>query len=67
LISAFGSEFNVLFRTKKEDLVRVVSNDIANAIIKNRNGEIEIIPGYDGEYGVPVLSKKVEKTEIKNK
>ena len=63
LISAFGSEFNILLKTKKEDLVRVVSNDIANAIIKNRKGEIEIIPGYDGEYGVPVLNKKKEKAK----
>jgi uncharacterized protein (TIGR00375 family) len=67
LISAFGSEFNILLKTKKEDLARIVSEDIVNAIIKNRNAEIVVIPGYDGEYGIPVLSKKIEKVEIKNK
>ena len=67
LIRAFGSEFNVLLKTKREDLIRIVSVDIADAIIKNRNGEIVVMPGYDGEYGVPVFSKKIKKTEIKNK
>jgi len=36
-----------------------------DAIIKNRKGEIEIKPGYDGVYGVPVLDEKEEKIEIK--
>ena len=67
LISAFGSEFNVLLRTKKEDLARIVSEDLVNAIINNRNGKIEVMPGYDGEYGVPVLSKKIEGIKIKSK
>lgn len=60
LISAFGSEFNVLLRIKKKDLAKIVSEDLAESIIKNRTGKIEIIPGYDGEYGIPVLNKKLE-------
>ena len=39
-------------------------------IIKNRKGKIEVLPGYDGEYGVPVFSEKdriVEEVEVKKR
>lgn len=57
LISAFGNEFKVLLETEKEKLASVVNENIAEIIIKNRNGEIRIIPGYDGVYGKPVLDE----------
>ena len=63
LIDAFDSEYNVLLNVEKEKLVEIVSEELADAIIKNRNQEIEVKPGYDGMYGVPILGKKKEKTK----
>jgi uncharacterized protein (TIGR00375 family) len=60
LIDNFRSEFNVLLSTPREDLEKVVGGKIADAIIRNRNHEIEISPGYDGVYGEPVFNGKVE-------
>jgi uncharacterized protein (TIGR00375 family) len=60
LIDNFKSEFNVLLLTPKGDLEKVVGEKIADAIIKNRNHEIDILPGYDGVYGEPVFNGKVE-------
>ncbi|PJA37674.1 DNA helicase UvrD [candidate division WWE3 bacterium CG_4_9_14_3_um_filter_43_9] len=51
LVDRCGSEFEVLLKTAREDLVKVVSPKIVEGIIKNRNGEISVSPGYDGEFG----------------
>lgn len=61
LIEAFDSEYNVLLNVEKNELIKIVSEELADAIIKNRNGEIVVMPGYDGEYGVPVLGEQKEK------
>jgi len=68
LIRKFGNEFNVLLHAKKEELLEVIDERIADFIIKNRRGDVEVIPGYDGEYGVPLFSeedkKKIKKTSV---
>lgn len=58
LINKFENEFNVLLETKKEELIKVVDEKVAEAIIKNREGKIIIQPGFDGEYGKPLFSEK---------
>ncbi len=58
LIERFGNEFNVLLNVTKEELLKATSEEIADAIVKTRNGEVKYIPGYDGVYGVPVFSNK---------
>lgn len=62
------SEFDILLYTEESDLKKLTDERIAEAIIKNRKGEIEIKPGYDGVYGVPILDEKEkeEKIEIKH-
>ena len=35
----------------KEKLVLFVDEKIAEMIIRNRNGDLEVVPGYDGVYG----------------
>ncbi len=52
LLNAFGSELNVLLNAPEHELARVVHEKIARAIILNREGKIEVAPGFDGEYGV---------------
>jgi uncharacterized protein (TIGR00375 family) len=56
LIKKFNNEFNILLDVPQEELKKVIDEKLANSIIKNRDGKIKVIPGYDGEYGVPVLS-----------
>jgi DNA helicase-2/ATP-dependent DNA helicase PcrA len=51
LIETIGSEFKVLMDADYEDLKRASSSDIAEAVIGVRERKVELIPGYDGEYG----------------
>ena len=55
LIEKFGSELSVLLDAPREELEKVVEPKVADIILKNRAGAIEVKPGYDGEYGVPVI------------
>jgi uncharacterized protein (TIGR00375 family) len=51
LINHFDNEFRILLDAKKEELDQVTRSDISQAIINSREGKVEILPGYDGEYG----------------
>ena len=51
LINHFGNEFRILLDADKEELDQVTRSDISQAIINSREGKVEILPGYDGEYG----------------
>lgn len=61
LIEKFGNEFNIMMNVKEEELAKIVEPKIAETIIKNRQGKIEVIPGYDGEYGIPVFNAEDKK------
>jgi len=72
LVNHFGSAFNVLLDASDEELNKITSPQITEKIIQNRKGEINIQPGYDGEYGFPVFSEEDKKqappkVEIKQK
>lgn len=71
LLAQFGNEFNVLINTPEADLKKVVDEKIVNAIMKNRFGQIEVQPGYDGEYGIPIFDesdrKELQKFEAPKK
>ncbi len=62
------TEYEILLNTPKKDLMKI-NPDIAKIIMKNRNGEIKVKPGYDGVYGEPVFKGKVniKKFKIKEK
>ena len=69
LMANFKSEYNILLNVPEEELRKFTSLKIAEMIIKNRQARIEVLPGYDGEYGIPVFSdedrKQAEDTETK--
>ncbi len=70
LIAKFNTELNILLHVSEEELEKVVGAKLAEMIIKNREGKIKVLPGYDGEYGVPVFSEKdriVEEVEVKKR
>lgn len=70
LIKHFENEFNILLNVSEEELNKVLENKlIIKLILKNRNSEINVKPGYDGEYGVALLDninkeKEFEKGDI---
>ncbi|MFH1359096.1 MAG: endonuclease Q family protein [archaeon] len=69
LIEKFENEFNILLKVSKEELKGVLDNELlVDLILKNRKGEINVKPGYDGVYGEAVLDeedKQVSKKRIK--
>ena len=51
LVSHFGSEHEVLFRSELEKIRELAGNKVAEGIQKVRSRNISINPGFDGEYG----------------
>jgi DNA helicase-2/ATP-dependent DNA helicase PcrA len=64
LIGQFGNEFRVLLETSREELEKVSFPEIAEGIIRVREGKVNIEPGYDGVYGKIRIFQKGEKKEI---
>jgi PHP family Zn ribbon phosphoesterase len=68
LIEKFGSEFNVLLDITKEKLADATLPEIAEGIVRVREGRVFKDPGYDGVYGkVRIFSQGEEKNLIKQK
>ncbi len=52
-------EFKILIELPEPELKKITQPEIASAVIKAREGQVEIIPGYDGNYGkIKILNKK---------
>jgi len=65
LIEEFENEFNILLRVEKEKLIWFIKNELlSDLIIKNREGKIEVKPGYDGVYGEALLKKQEEQKKL---
>jgi len=59
LIRDFRNEFNILLNVSREELIRKeVDAKLIGLILKNRSGNINVIPGYDGEYGKAVIGEE---------
>ena len=56
LVEKFGNEYSVLIDASLDALSAVVDRGIAETIVKVRDGQIRVIPGYDGVYGKLDLS-----------
>ncbi len=51
LIKRIGSEFKVLLDAAREDIMSSSSPEIAEGIMRVRQGKVSVTPGYDGEFG----------------
>ena len=67
LINHFESELYILLESSLEELKKVTDEKIADAIIKMRNNEVKIKPGYDGVYGELILDKIKDKEDKNTK
>lgn len=63
IIERLGPEFSILLELPEDALREKIDSDIADGICKVREGKINIVPGYDGEFGkveIPCGTSKVE-------
>ena len=66
LIGKLGPEFNILLNASIKDLKSATLPEIAEGIIRVREGKISVEPGYDGIYGkVHIFSKGGQRKPIK--
>jgi len=59
------TEYYVLFDMDKQELVKRSNIEIADLILRNREERLKVKPGYDGEYGKPILDLTHIKEQIK--
>ena len=63
LIEKFGNELEILLNVVRQDLEAATLPEIAEGIIRVREGEVFVEPGYDGVYGkVKIFSKGEQKS-----
>jgi len=56
-VERFGDEYTVLIDASKSDLCSV-NEKVAEAIVKVREGQVKVMPGYDGVYGQLIISEE---------
>lgn len=64
IVKNLSNEFYVLLDATEKELNNVTTLNITHAIMRVRNGDVEITPGYDGIYG---KIKIFNESEIKKK
>jgi uncharacterized protein (TIGR00375 family) len=52
LVREFGDEFTVLMEASTADLTRLGTEKVGLGIDRMRRGQVQIVPGHDGEYGL---------------
>jgi uncharacterized protein (TIGR00375 family) len=57
VVEHFGNEFEVLLHATEKDLASFLSERMLQAIVKVRNGDLVISPGYDGKFGTVDIFK----------
>ena len=58
LVEKFGNEYAVLMDASGDALSKLVDEEIAEAIVRVKEGRIRVIPGYAGVYGKLVISEE---------
>ncbi|MEM3526668.1 MAG: hypothetical protein QXV37_04560 [Candidatus Jordarchaeaceae archaeon] len=61
LVTTFKNEYNTLLNASRSDIEAVTNQRIADLIIDNREGRINVRPGFDGVYGKIILDEKEDK------
>ena len=63
-LAKFGTEFEILLKASKEELLKGLPPKVAEGVMLARQGKVNIQPGFDGEYGT--ISVFEESPAVKN-
>jgi uncharacterized protein (TIGR00375 family) len=64
MLIKYGSELEILTNIPYEDIQACFGESIAEALRRNREGQVKIEPGFDGEYGKVKVFEKREQTAL---
>lgn len=64
-MTASRVELDILLELPEDELKKITSPEVINAIMKMRSGKVDITPGYDGEYGKIKLFEERKKAAPK--
>ncbi len=67
LCQKLDGEFSVLLKSEQRDIAQVAGDRIAEAVVKVRQGDIYIDPGYDGVFGVVKIWEKKNPSKSEEK
>jgi len=59
-LAKFGTEFEILLRAPKQDLLKGLPPKVAEGVLRVREGKVNINAGFDGEYGIISIFDKGE-------
>ena len=65
LLEQFGPELDILRTVPPEDVARSGEPLVAEALSRMRTGAVEILAGYDGEYGTIHIFSRAEREQLK--
>ena len=65
LLEQFGPELDILRAVPPEDVARCGEPLVAEALSRMRTGAVEILAGYDGEYGTIHIFSSTERERLK--
>jgi uncharacterized protein (TIGR00375 family) len=51
ILQGVGTEHNILVQMNEEELKEKLPTKIARGVLNVRKGRVDVVPGYDGEYG----------------
>lgn len=64
VVKEFGSEFSVLFDASRADLGSRLRPEVAEGIMRVREGRLHIAPGFDGQYGTVKIFEEGEAQKL---
>lgn len=67
IIAKGGSEFEILLDRTKDELLKIAEEKIVEGIMRVREGKVNIVPGFDGEYGKISIFREISNFEDKTR
>lgn len=67
IVENVDTEFEVLLHTDEKEIANVANLTVVQGIMRVREGEVHILPGYDGEFGTVQIFNDDERIDKKTK